>query len=362
MGIINLKAVNFRNLTSIQLEPSEYCNIFYGANGSGKTSLLEAVHYLGLGRSFRCHLLSRVIRYQTSRFSLFCEVQHGAATVPIGIERSLDIQQNKTRVSGENAQSHSELAKVLPLQLLNQDGYHLLNSGPKFRRKFIDWGLFHVEQSFFQLWKNITRILQQRNSLLKKFVRYEEIKLWDEEFAAQSVSLHELRRQYTDNLLPIAYDLITRIFGGPKIEIDYYAGWNLSKNLLEVLRENLSRDLQLGFTQNGPQRADLRFTVDGVPVQDSLSRGQQKLFFFAMQLAQGILLKQSTGKQCIYLIDDLPAELDLQKRKIIFEILAELQAQLFVTCLNPNELTNLKLHQEIKMFHVEHGNVMTICQ
>ncbi|EKE00679.1 MAG: hypothetical protein ACD_21C00293G0008 [uncultured bacterium] len=355
MSLSSLNIVNFRNLENIHFDFNQY-NIFYGRNGSGKTSILEAIYYLALGRSFRSHLLRRITKYGADSFSLFGKIQQKNNYISAGVERSI-VTGKHIRVAGEDAHSHIEITKLLPLQLLNQDSYRLLDDGPKVRRQFMDWGLFHVEQTFLTLWRKVERILEQRNAALRTNSKIDHIKTWDAELAQLGFELHNHRKQYVGSFIPIAKRILQKLLPDISINISYFAGWDAEQELALVLANNLKNDLHLGYTMTGPQRADLQITIDKVPAKDALSRGQQKLLLYGLQISQGMLLNELTGKNCIYLVDDLQAELDSQKQSLLAENLLSLPSQVFVTGLTYEDLERLFISKNPKMFHVEQGNI-----
>jgi DNA replication and repair protein RecF len=329
--LTHLEATAFRNFETFQMEPGPAFNMVYGANGSGKSSLLEAIYLLGMGRSFRARLVSRVIRHEANKLMVVGQIadEHGNK-IPVGIERPRH-GAAKIRVNGSTVQSIAELAAILPVQLINQDSYHLIEGGPKYRRQFLDWGLFHVEQRFFKLWKRSQQILLQRNAELREGANPHQIKAWDNEFIITASELSALRENYAKQLLKVLSPILADLKGIPDWNITYLPGWDRFKELQEVLNASFTRDVQLGHTQYGPHRADLQICIDGIPAYEVLSRGEQKLFVYALRLAQGILLRELVGKKCIYLIDDLPAELDASRQQQVIQILQGLKSQVFVT-------------------------------
>jgi DNA replication and repair protein RecF len=350
---------NFRNLSQVKLDLDSGFNIFYGDNGSGKTSLLEALFYLGTGRSFRSPLVQRIIMHNRDHFLLFGLTQDAnKIRVPIGIKRFHN-GIGEIRIAGQTVDTRAQLAELLPLQLINSYGYRLLEAGPRYRRQFMDWGMFHVEHSFLSSWRQVQRILKQRNAALRQN-QHKQIRVWDDELVSASNILHKLREQYVQTLIPILAQLLTQLLE-QEVILEYYPGWNLDKPLSALLTDRLAHDLQLGYTSIGPQKADLHFKVNKIPAQDILSRGQQKLLICALQLAQGLLLQQQTHKNCIYLIDDLPSELDKSKQQRVVAILRDMHAQAFITGINQEGLQHLfPKPSKIKMFHVEHGDIDAI--
>lgn len=356
MSLSKITIRNFRNIAEVNLNLSPRYNVFFGKNGSGKTSILEALYYLGMGRSFRSHILRRVVKNNADFFTLFGEICRDDRIIPLGIERFND-GDCKIRVSGEDLKSLADLVKIFPVILISQDGFDLFSGGAKQRRKFIDWGVFHVEQTFMHSWKMVNRALLQRNAQLKVMRSLDDIRIWNNELAAAGLILHSLRERYVADFLPLARDLIKILVGDFDINIDYFPGWNTLNELSDILEANLISDRKIGFTQYGPHRADLKFQINNVPIQHVLSRGQQKLLFFALHLAQGRLFTEKTNKQCVYLIDDLAAELDAERKRVVIKLLDDLGAQVFLTSLGEMDLCQLS-QESVKVFHVEQGTIV----
>lgn len=356
MPIETLELSQFRNIKASKLAFSPKMNLIYGNNGDGKTSLLEAIHYLSLGKSFRTHLIARIVQQGCEAFSIFGNV----AGVPIGVQRDLD-GGCQLRMSGEDVKSIAEIAQRIPIQLINPEAYRLLNEGPKFRREFMDWGLFHVEHQFFPFWRKMQRALKQRNLALKMRAPKEEIALWDTSFVENALKIDDLRRVYIDTFRPIFIETLEKLIEINGLEVLYKRGWPKDQDLAPLLDSTFYQDLRTGHTQYGPHRADLQINIDGVPAKDILSRGQQKIFVYAMRLAQGIALKRQSGKACTYLIDDLPAELDDGKKAALFDILQALDEQTFITAIDLESLEALTGDESAAMFHVERGVIKEAC-
>lgn len=357
MRIVRFEATNVRNLKPLRIIPSSGCNILWGSNGSGKTSILEAMHLLGLGRSFRTHLNSHILQYEKDAFSIFGVVEGAdGQKVTMGLEKSANTP-TQIKLAGETHHSLAKLANALPLQLINADSYQLLNAGPKYRRQFLDWGLFHVEQLFYSTWKRYQQALQQRNAALRNNLKNSEIVLWNPQLIAAAMLLNQQRQQFVANFMPIFNKLLKELLPAIELDVMYIQGWNKDYDLEVVLESSLVRDKALTYTQYGPHRADIHLKVGKLLAKDVLSRGQQKLVVSALRLAQGLMLQQHTAKTCVYLIDDLPAELDIERRRLLGEVLQQLQAQVFITSVDLEGIADLVQARETKMFHVEHGEV-----
>lgn len=361
MSITSLRISNFRNLAEVKLTVChDGLNILYGNNGSGKTSLLEAIYYLGLGRSFRTSTFSRLIRHTTDRFCIFSQVvSDSQCLTPIGIERSTT-GAPKLRVAEKDA-LHVEAAYYLPIRLINSQSYNIFESGPIFRRKYLDWGLFYQSEKFLSYWQQYERVLKQRNILLRDRHPKRELDVWTNELLKYGMILDELRRDYVEALTPLILEIVKELLTIPPLQFCYQSGWGVEKDYTSVLTESYYDEIRAGHTLFGPHRADLDISINHMPVKHFLSRGQQKLLICAMIIAQGKLLAKQTNKSLIYLVDDLPAELDLASRKKLISILSRQQTQIFITSIESRticELLDDKSEVPVKVFHVEHGYVV----
>ena len=361
MPLKRLSVTGVRNLQPVTLHPSPRINLVYGANGSGKTSLLEAIHLLGLARSFRSTRLQPVIRHGEDACTVFAELtqQHGQ-TSAVGITRSKQADY-QIRIDGRKARSIAELAEVLPLQLINPDSFRLLEGAPKQRRQYLDWGVFHVEHQFLAVWQRLQKSLKQRNSLLRRGrIQRSMLHPWELELVAAGEQLDQFRQAYLQQLKPVFEEILARLIPLDDLTLSYYRGWDKEKSLAQVLDDQFERDSQLGYTQAGAQRADLRLRCRSMNAVDILSRGQQKLVVCALKIAQGYLLKEHGVQQdCVFLVDDLPSELDEQHRKSLCALLEELQCQVFVSCVDLESMRDCwKNDTPLSMFHVEHGHIV----
>lgn len=358
MSFTLLNIHHLRNLTEVRVTPAQKFNLLHGENGSGKTSFLEAIYYLGLGKSFRTHLNSRIINYDVEHFSLFAHIQQESYPLNIGLER-YQHGELKIRINKENVSSIFEITKNLPIQILNAESQSLLTGYSKIRRRFMDWGVFHVEPSFLPIWQHTQRALKQRNAILKSTNYKNTIDFWDGELEKVSEQLNIYRKTYLETLQPILIEILDIFFKDRfDLSFKYKSGWDEEIGLRQTLKRTLERDLQLGYTQHGPHRSDLLIRVNKtIPAQDILSQGQQKLLVYALHLAQGHLLRTHMQKKCIFLLDDLPAELDDKNQRRVVEALNKIDAQVFITAVDRKLLEMFESYPETQVFHVEHGQI-----
>jgi len=343
------RASNFRCLESAELHLAADFNLIYGANASGKTSLLEALAYLGRGKSFRGATTPNLIQHGKEEFVLFGQVDGPARKCSLGVRNSragLEV-----RVDGDNEGGAAALAEALPLQVIDPEVHNLVAGGPELRRRFIDWVAFHVEQEHLATWRKFRRALKQRNAALKAKSGAATIQSWNAEFEALSAALDQSRRR----ALEVALDSL-QAFGqrllGTSLGFDYQKGWSKDKALHQALEEGLERDLQLGSTQSGPHRADLKISYDEKQARRLVSRGQQKLLASAMILAATDTAQTALERPLLLILDDPAAELDSDSLDRLMAAVASLGCQVVATSLEPDAL---KAPAGAAMFHVEHG-------
>lgn len=364
---------NFRNLQQVSLADLKTFNFIHGINGSGKTSILEAIHTLALTRSFRSRKIDGVISYGCEDLTVRGELSPSSITSTpntiIGVRRPKK-GAVLVKVNGEKLLTAGQLAGVMPVQVINPASFELLEGSPSVRRQYLDWGVFHVKHSgFFEYWPRYRKALQQRNSLLRRGnIDASLLAPWDRELVAMGVLIHEARLKHFA-LLSSAFDLIYgRLLsaldaehdqkGAPPLTITMAAGWKDEElSLAESLQKNLAGDLRSGFTKSGPHRADIDLRVGRNPAGDVLSRGQIKTVVCALKLAQSkVLLDQ--GISTVFLIDDLAAELDERRCELVFKELVALNVQVFASSVRRTDLNDdWCLGKPLKRFHVEHGQV-----
>ncbi len=352
--IKNIKIQRFRNIRHANLVLQAGFNVFIGDNGSGKSSLLEAMYFLAHGKSFRTHLLKRIIQISQQQFSLFASFESQAQVMSLGMVR----QHNgaaRQRLTGIHSVTQADIANVLPMLHFTPDSLSVLLQGSKGRRQLLDWGVFYYQEQFLSLWQKTQRYLKQRNAALK-LQQHQTLDSWDRALGACAEQIDQYRQEYLIALEPVLHDLLGEFLQQHDIQLDYYRGWAKDKGLFEALQDHRQQDLIRGFTHTGPHRADFRFRVHGVPAQDVLSRGQQKLLICALKVAQGVLFYQQKGVGCIYLLDDIGAELDSKHRQLLINCLKKLNAQVCLTGISDHDLVQY-LPKSSAIFHIENGIV-----
>ena len=351
MSLAELRIENLRCIESAALEFSPELNLIAGANGAGKTSILEAIFLLGRGRSFRTRTTERLIRHGQPALTVFGRT-HDVPPKAAGVEVSRE--GTRARINGESAQTLLDLSGVVPVQAIDPEIHKLIEQGSERRRRWLDWLVFHVEPAFGSHWARYQRALKQRNAALKAGQR--DVSVWDQALVAHGEEMSSARHKALGRLHPYLKRLLGA-FSGLEIDFGFHAGWGQDHTLSEALRLNADRDRERGTTTSGPHRADVALRTKGRTARETLSRGQQKLTAVAMIISQLRLLQDEQGMRAVLLLDDPAAELDDQNLQRLFAELTALKCQMIATSLTPETA----LFQAPKAtFHVEQGRVIRL--
>lgn len=356
MRVSRLDIRDLRCLHDVRWTPAPGINMLLGENGAGKTSVLEAVHVLGYGRSFRGRIGEGLIRTGAAALELYVEWQDQ----PVAAWRRAGLrhtgQQWQARVDGDNISLLGDLCAAIAAVAF-EPGSHALMQGPaEGRRRYLDWGLFHVERDFLQAWRAYTRALKQRNRLLKLQAGAGELEAWEYELAHTGETLHRRRASYVQRLQSLVAEVakaLTVELG--QAELVLQPGWRMeSYSLRDALLLARERDLNTGFTSVGPHRADWRLHHSGRPADEALSRGQAKLSALACLLAQAQDFAQQRGHWPVILLDDLGSELDARHQERLLHWLRKSGAQVFLT---GTQLPQGLDPSQTALFHVEQGQL-----
>ena len=354
MRVASIEIRHLRILDLVSVEFSPRINTVVGPNGSGKSSLLEALHILGSGRSFRSHRLRDVVTQGQSILQIV-----GQTAGQDGITETTGIEHTPERVrirrGGVDVRAASELAAFLPTVTVTPDSHRLVTDGADLRRRIIDRLLFHVEPRYIEHYRRYRRALRQRNAAIRGGGAIGDPGGWDVELAEAGELLTEQRIRYLDRALRTMNEVVGALLGKP-IDIRFHQGWDPDLSLAQACSRSLAADRQRGYTQAGPHRADLRFSIGGRSLRHSLSRGEAKLFVTAVAVAQVRDLTSILGHAPVVLVDDIASELDSHSRARCLAELSATGAQLFLTAV-PEAGQDGFGTEEGRLFHVERGHV-----
>jgi DNA replication and repair protein RecF len=357
MELIRLRVADLRSVASAELEFGPGLNLITGGNGAGKTSLLEAVHLLGYGRSFRGRVRDGLIRVGRPQLEVFLEWRDGR-----GRERRAGLRhggaQWEARLDGATPASLSDLCAELAVVTFEPGSHELIGGGGEGRRRFLDWALFHVEPNFLSQWRRYQRALKQRNALLKSRPAPADLAAWERELVEAGEPLTRQREAYLEALEPVLAATAAEFL--PELgaaTLAFQPGWRRSDlSLADALLLGRERDLASGFTSVGPHRADWRLEYANLPAPAVLSRGQEKLTALACVLAQARAFAAAQGEWPVVCLDDLASELDVPHQRRVLEALLASGAQLLLTATEPPPVL-AELPPPSRTFHVEQGRV-----
>ena len=350
MHITALEIQRLRNLDQVSIRPAAGLNWLYGENGSGKTSVLEAVHVLARGRSFRTNTLNPVIQDGSRSLTVFARTADPEHR--LGIERLSGRWTG--RLDGASCSRVSDFARRLPLVLVDPENHQLLEGGPVLRRNFIDWGVFHVEHSYLEIWRRYARLLRQRNAALRDAASGAVLESLERPMADAAETLEQTRARWVRSLSKVLEALEPALaFRIAPLGLEYRSSCQSAGDYRETWAANRERDLEQGYTREGPHRAELAVRSGGRPAATRLSRGQMKLAALLLKLAQ---MKQahSAGQIPMLLLDDPVSELDRDHLNRLLDWLAQQAYQVWITAVSPPD------GGDARLFHVEQGKIRSM--
>jgi len=346
----SVRLQDFRCFDTVDFELDPRATLFRGPNGSGKTSLLEAIFFLGRGRSFRTARPDSVVRQGQLRLAVSGLVEKGPVLVPLAVEHGGG--ETVGHLRGERVSSLAELSAALPVQVIHPGVHKLIEDGPVRRRRLVDWGVFHVEPGYLAAWQRFHRALRQRNAALQQRA-ISNLDVWDEALVSAAEQVSAARTRYLAQSTPYLLAACESLLGSA-VSIRYRPGWMEGLSIQGAIERARATDYQRRTTTVGPHRADLLIESGQGLAKAVVSRGQQKL------LAAGLILGQlefhiaQHALRPSLLLDDPAAELDEGSIRRFSERASRLNAQLVLTSL-PAQLPGLV--EPNRVFHVEQGRI-----
>jgi DNA replication and repair protein RecF len=311
-----LRLRNHRNYSQLDLSPGPGVNVFIGANGQGKTNLLEAVAMLALSSSPRARREAELVGPLGPGSRIEAEVETDGMTREISL--ALDVEGERTRrtieVDGARRRAF-DLPGHFRVTLFWPDDLGLVKAGPELRRRFLNQMLVQVEPGYARALAGLRRVLEQRNSLLKRIAAGEGgddmLEAWNGELVKVGGEIVDARAKAVASLEPEAARCHGQIAAGERLEIRYLGP---PENLAEAVHKSLAEDLRRGSTSVGPQRDDLQVLLDGQDARSFASQGQQRTAVVSLKLAEAALIESRTGERPVLLLDDVLSELDGERR------------------------------------------------
>ncbi|HKW70053.1 MAG TPA: DNA replication/repair protein RecF [Candidatus Dormibacteraeota bacterium] len=332
MRLRHLRLRNHRNYSRLDLSPGPDVNVFIGANGQGKTNLLEAVAMLALSSSPRARRELELVGPVGPGSRIEAEIEAGVARRQISIALDVEDERARRTIEVDGARKRAfDLPGNFRAVLFWPDDLGLVKAGPELRRRFLNQMLVQVEPGYARAIARLRRVLEQRNSLLKRIAAGEggedTLEAWNQELVQVGTEIASARARAVSELAPQAARSHGEIAGGERLQIAYEGP---PENLAEAVNNSLAEDLRRGSTSVGPHRDDLRVTLDGQEARSYASQGQQRTAVVSMKLAEAALVERRTGERPVLLLDDVLSELDGERRAALLGRVA-LAGQVIVT-------------------------------
>jgi len=366
MSVAKLITQNFRNLDASSIDFHPQLNFIVGDNGSGKSSLLEALFFLGHGKSFRTSKVDSLACHNTSSFVVSVRDSNNRQ---LGLSRDINSGLTNIKIDGQRHNKLSALAKNIAIQIVTPESFKLFFGGPRERRRFIDLGMFHVKHDFSTLWKHFNRVLKQRNATIRlsnslhRTTDDSMLNYWTDQFCQLSIEVSEQRASYVSEIISELNSWLAILLPDltERVTVQYLQGWPQKNSLYEVLNSYHEKEAKFGYSLYGAHKFDVKFLLDKKSIETQLSRGQQKLFLLALTFAQANFIARVRLVKPILLIDDIGAELDINSRTALFNAIKKLDCQVIITAIESDALKpflGLCGDRNHSMFHVKHGKVL----
>lgn len=351
MYISKLKLHDFRNTKLKEFVFTHKINIFHGHNGVGKTSILEAIHFLSSGKSFRKGTFKNLINFHSDSLTVYLECHIN------NVPHSISVNKNKNgkwkgKQNNRYLNKQMEITNILPVVSINPEVYRLVDFGPLYRRNFLDWLVFHVKHDYIVLWKKVHKCVKQLNLLYKTKAQVKQIDLWESIFIELSEELTKIRENVFADIKPKIYRLSAYMQEDIQdLTVNFKKGWATDVSLKEQLRIDRVKNLLYGQLQHGPHKMDIKINIGSHQASQTLSRGQKKILSFTFYMAY-IEYLNSFNIHPVLCLDDFDAEIDEDKLYKSAHFFKNTQSQLFITSVQKNKIQ--KAFPDAGMFHVEH--------
>ncbi len=325
MLLMWLQLRNYRNYPRLDLEPGARLNVFLGANGQGKTNLLESVALLALSTSPRARRDAELVGPLAPEARVDAVVQSGERRAEIRISIRVEGERVRRRIEVDGQPRRAvDLPGLFRVTLFWPDDLNLVKAGPEHRRRLLNEMLVQVRAGYARALSRYTRVLEQRNSLLKQVALGEQppgaLDVWDLELARLGAELADGRRQVVADLAVTAAAGHAAISGGETLLLEYAGP---PDDLLEALQRSRSEDVRRGSTGVGPHRDDVLIRLNDRDARAFASQGQQRTAVVSIKLAEAAVVADLTGERPVLLLDDVLSELDAGRRGSLLEQLGD---------------------------------------
>ena len=367
MILEQLSLLNYKNIEQAQLTLSPNVNCLIGANGQGKTNVLDAIYFLSFGKSATAITDGACVRHDAEFMMLQGKYRSALMEeeeISCGIKRG---QRKRMRRNDKEYKRLSEHLGVVPLVMLSPADEQLVSGGSEERRRFMDIVLSQVSPNYLAALIRYNKSLQQRNAMLKQEEEPDAqlFEVLEEMMSIDAAVIYQERQAFVRDFVPIFQTMYARFCNAASEEVDILYDTHASRgDLLPILVQDRAKERIVGYTLHGPHKDNLDLLMNGHNVRREASQGQTKTFFIAMKLAQFLYLKSmGEHRTPILLLDDIFDKLDAGRVACIVDYVSgDDFEQIFITDTNREHLDSIlaATHREYKLFEVKDGEVALV--
>lgn len=363
MQILQLSLVNFKNIANAELLLGKKFNCFVGNNGSGKTTILDALHYLSVCKSFLNAMDTQNISHEQPFFLITGTFERNGESEAIHCA----VKREGKKLFKRNRKEYQRLVDhvgLLPSVIISPADGDLISGGSDVRRKFLDGVLAQLDRNYLEQLLAYNKVLAQRNALLKSFSEGNPfdgglLEVWDIQLAERGERIHAVRAAFFESFRTAFQSYYKVISGGmERVDIIYQSPLD-EGSMLQLLSDSLVRDRATTHTTVGIHKDDVLFTLEGYPLRKFASQGQQKSMLVALKLAQYAVMNSQLGLLPLLLLDDIFDKLDDNRVSHLLDLVGGPDfGQIMITDTHPKRIAELlRGHEEVKVFNVSSGQV-----
>ena len=363
MIIKSIELNNFRNYEDLNISFDEGTNILYGDNAQGKTNVLEAAYMSGTSKSHKGSKDKEMIRFDAEEAHIRTKVMRKQPGTDVMKEYQIDMHLKQNRAKGIAInqipiKKASELFGILNMVFFSPEDLNIIKNGPAERRRFLDSELCQLDKIYLSDLTNYTKILNQRNKLLKDMVYSPDLAdtlpIWDMQLVETGRKIIERRKKFIEELNEIVYQIHYKISGG-KEELFLKYEPNIDSIFFEdELSRAKQKDIKSCMTSVGPHRDDMLFSIGGIDIRRFGSQGQQRTSALSLKLSEIELVKRTINDTPVLLLDDVLSELDSNRQNYLLNSISDIQT--LITCTGLDEFVRNRF-QINKVFQVVEGQV-----
>jgi DNA replication and repair protein RecF len=364
MYLKQLSLVNFKNISGAEMVLGKKFNCFVGNNGSGKTTVLDAVHYLSMCKSFLNSIDSQNIQREQPFMVISGEFEKDEEEEKIHCALKRDGKKQFKRNKKDYARLIDHVG-LFPSVIIAPTDADIINGGSDLRRKFLDSVISQLDREYLQNLVQYNKALQQRNALLKYFrenrtFQSESLEVWDAQISQRGQLIHERRKAFLSDFIEAFSSLYQTISGSvEEIGLEYVSQLN-DGEMLGLLTANVAQDRVATYTTIGIHKDDLGLTINGFSLKKFGSQGQQKSALVALKLAQFKVMHEKSGITPLLLLDDIFDKLDDDRVGQLLKLVSgKAFGQIFITDTHPARVAELlKDEKDVHVFPISQGEVV----